>query len=203
MAKTLTSDFTLEKNKQESSGLINLYEIEYQTDTWIYLAQWDANVVFDGKTYLAAEKGVKHDKTGENRDGSVGQVNVAIANVDRLIGGYLETNDVRGLRLNILTVFENLLADPTARLIERYVIDAGTINQEAVNLICTTVIDLMNVILPSRRFAPICAWVFKSTECGYVGTETTCNKTLTRCRELSNSPRWGGFRVQNFRRFWF
>jgi len=203
MARTIPADFISEKNKQESAGLINLYEIEYIKDTWIYLAQWDADVVFDSKTYIASEKGVKHDKIGENRDGSVEQVNVSIANVDRLIGGYIETNDVRGLRLNILTVFENLLTDPTARLIERYVIDAYTLNEQSVGLICTTVIDLMNVVLPARRFAPICSWVFKSTECGYVGAETTCNKTLTRCRALLNSERWGGFRVQNFRRFWF
>jgi lambda family phage minor tail protein L len=203
MPRILPADFVSEKNKQESAGMINLYEIEYQTDTWLYLAQWDTNIVFDGKTYIGVETSVSHDKTGENREGSVEQVNISIANVDRLIGGYVETYDPRGLRANILTVFETLLDDPTARLIERYSIDALTVNENAVNLICTTVIDLMNIVLPSRRFSPICAWVFKGTECGYAGAETECNKTLTRCRQLGNSERWGGFRVQNYRRLWF
>jgi lambda family phage minor tail protein L len=200
MVRTTTSDFITEKNKQESAGLINLYQIEYETDTWLYLAQWDANIEFDGQTYTKAA--ISHDKTGENREGTVEQVNISIANIDRIIGGYAETYDPRGLRANILTVFETLLDDPDARLIERYTIDAININEETVTLICTTVIDLMNIVLPARRFAPICAWVFKGTECGYSGSETTCNKTLTRCRELDNSERWGGFRVQNYRRFW-
>lgn len=34
---------------------------------------------------------------------------------------------------------------------------------------------------------------FKNTRCGYTGTATTCNRTLTRCRELGNSDRFGGF----------
>ncbi|MFA6006087.1 MAG: hypothetical protein WC775_06440 [Patescibacteria group bacterium] len=201
MARTLPAGFITEKNKQESAGMINLYEIEYQTNTWLYLAQWDADIEFDGKTYVKYP--VAHDKVGENREGSVEQVNISIANIDRLVGGCAETYDPRGLRVNILTVFETMLDDPTSRLIERYAIDALTINEQSVNLVCTTVIDLMNVVLPARRFSPICSWVFKDTSCGYVDAETECNKTLTRCRQLENSERWGGFRVQNYRRLWF
>ena len=38
-----------------------------------------------------------------------------------------------------------------------------------------------------------CRFVFKDAWCGYGGIETTCDKTLTRCRALSNSDRYGGF----------
>ena len=46
---------------------------------------------------------------------------------------------------------------------------------------------------PQRRLIPSCQWRFKGAECQYAGGETTCNKTLTRCRELSNTARYGGF----------
>ena len=37
-----------------------------------------------------------------------------------------------------------------------------------------------------------CRYAFKGTLCGYAWAETACNKTLTRCRELGNSERFGG-----------
>jgi phage-related protein len=38
-----------------------------------------------------------------------------------------------------------------------------------------------------------CRWKFKGTECTYAGAEAACDKTLTRCRVLANSARFGGF----------
>jgi phage-related protein len=38
-----------------------------------------------------------------------------------------------------------------------------------------------------------CRFIFKDAWCGYAGGQTTCDKTLTRCRALSNSIRFGGF----------
>lgn len=51
-----------------------------------------------------------------------------------------------------------------------------------------------NIVTPKRRFIKtFCYWKFKGIECGYSGAETTCDKTLTRCKQLNNSPRFGGF----------
>ena len=42
---------------------------------------------------------------------------------------------------------------------------------------------------------PSCRWkVFKGTECGYSGAETQCDRSYTRCTELSNTDNFGGFR---------
>ena len=38
-----------------------------------------------------------------------------------------------------------------------------------------------------------CRWKFKSNECTYSGLETTCDKSLSRCRVLGISRRFGGF----------
>lgn len=38
-----------------------------------------------------------------------------------------------------------------------------------------------------------CRFIFKDAWCKYAGAETECDKTLTRCRALSNSTRYGGF----------
>lgn len=44
-----------------------------------------------------------------------------------------------------------------------------------------------------KIYQNFCQWKFKSVECGYVGTLTTCNKTLVDCRERDNSKRFLGF----------
>ena len=44
-----------------------------------------------------------------------------------------------------------------------------------------------------RVLKNFCRYRFKDTRCAYTGTEPSCNKTLTKCRELENSIRFGGF----------
>lgn len=38
-----------------------------------------------------------------------------------------------------------------------------------------------------------CRFRFKGARCGYKGAAARCDKTLTRCRQLGNSERFGGF----------
>ena len=45
----------------------------------------------------------------------------------------------------------------------------------------------------NRIMKSYCRFIFKSEMCGYSGSATECNKTLTRCKELNNSNRFGGF----------
>lgn len=50
--------------------------------------------------------------------------------------------------------------------------------------------------LSNRRVSVKCPWEFKSTECGYVGVETVCNKLYDDaggCSGRSNQFRFGGF----------
>ncbi|MBI5789285.1 MAG: hypothetical protein HZA78_10565 [Candidatus Schekmanbacteria bacterium] len=47
--------------------------------------------------------------------------------------------------------------------------------------------------LNKRMFSKVCNFVFKSVQCGYNGTETWCDKTLTRCSQLNNQEHFGGF----------
>lgn len=37
-----------------------------------------------------------------------------------------------------------------------------------------------------------CGWVFKSTECGYPGTENSCDQTFEACKKKGNEARFGG-----------
>jgi hypothetical protein len=43
-----------------------------------------------------------------------------------------------------------------------------------------------------RLPTPNCPWAFKSTECGYAGGESACDKTSARCTALGNYGNFGG-----------
>jgi len=44
----------------------------------------------------------------------------------------------------------------------------------------------------SRMLRNSCRFKFKGIFCAYLGDQTECDKTLARCKELNNSPRYGG-----------
>jgi lambda family phage minor tail protein L len=51
-----------------------------------------------------------------------------------------------------------------------------------------------SIMTPKRRFVQeYCYWKFKSIECGYTGTDITCDKSLSQCKSYGNSGRFGGF----------
>jgi hypothetical protein len=45
------------------------------------------------------------------------------------------------------------------------------------------------------KHSALCRWKkFKSTECKYAGAESACDRTYSRCTQLSNTDNFGGFR---------
>lgn len=196
MPKQPSAGFTAEKNKQESSSLIHLYEIEYETDDYLYFCDYDQDVTFPAVSggQLYAKFPISHDQLSENSDGSVDQVRVSVANADRTLGGYVELyNGLRGMRVNIKTVFVTLLDDASACIEDTFVVDSGVITETECSLLCTSRLDVLDVQLPGRRFLNRCPWTFKGTTCLYSGSGTVCDKSLTTCQAFNNVERFGGF----------
>lgn len=50
-----------------------------------------------------------------------------------------------------------------------------------------------NIRIPQSRILPSCRWHFKSVQCGYVGSQQSCDKSFSQCRAFGNSGRFGGF----------
>jgi len=91
-------------------------------------------------------------------------------------------------------VWADQLADPDAHMDDVFYIDNYSADQKNVEFTLTGKFDVLGVDLPARRYARnYCSWKFKSTECGYVGGELTCNKTKQRCKQLENYHRFGAF----------
>lgn len=188
----LTADFILEKNKL-SNKPIHLYEVvAFDGTNSLLFAGYDDDVVFNGKTYLKFP--ITHEAVGDNTTGEIDNVVVKVANVSQFIQNKLESYDLRGKKVIITLVFANLLNNALNCIEHSYYIDSYTAGVEMAEFNCTSKFDLMKVELPARKYwRNYCTWKFKSTECGYAGEETVCNKTFQRCKVLANEERFGGF----------
>ncbi len=125
----------------------------------------------------------------------IDSVNLTVANVSRVIQSYLESYDLRGKKVSIKTVWANQLADTSAYIEDVFYIDSYTADQDNVSFVLTSKFDVLDVELPLRRYSRnYCNWKFKGTECGYAGSDTTCNKTKQDCKNNKNNyARFGGF----------
>lgn len=185
--------FKSEKNKPENKPIF-LYAIyDYDNnDSNLYFVEHDTNITFDSQEYIKFP--ITYERIGENTRGEIDAVRITLSNVSRLIQGYLENYDLRGKKVQILTVWADHLNDADAYIEDIFYIDNYIADQNNVVFTITSKFDVLGVEIPVRKYSRnYCAWKFKSSECGYSGTETECNKTLQRCRELNNNGRFGGF----------
>lgn len=192
MPRDVSADFKAEKNKPANKP-VTLYVIkEYNGSDDLRLAEYDQDVTYAGDVYTRFP--ITHENISENTQGEVDQVSVTLANVSRIIQGYLENFDLRGKKVIIRKVWADKLADPGARTDFVYYVDSYTADEKNVTFILSSKFDVLDLELPARKFSRnYCSWKFKSLQCGYAGAEGQCNKTLQRCRELSNQLRFGGF----------
>jgi lambda family phage minor tail protein L len=72
---------------------------------------------------------------------------------------------------------------------DEWFISSYTDNAIAVSFTLKSSFDLQGVKLPNRIILrDLCSWVYKSAECGYIGSLPTCAKTLADCYNHFPSP---------------
>jgi phage-related protein len=157
----------------------------------LYFTLNDDNFIFQNQLYESFPLG--HDSIGTSTTGQINSVKLTLSNVSRLIQSYLELYDLRTKRLDIITVFRDL-DEADAYLIDTFYIDNYTAGEADAVFSITTRFAATNFKLPGRKYdRNRCAWkILGNGDCQYAGGETVCDKTLTRCRVLLNSARYGG-----------
>ena len=200
--RTINATFKQEKNKEGNKPIFLYTVYDYNgAGSNLYFAEYDTDIVFDGITYQRFP--ITHEPIGENTQGEINTLRVIISNISRLIQAYLEQYDFRGKKVSIKLVWANQLADTDAYIEDAGYIDSYTADQENVSFLISSKFDVLGVELPLRRYSRnYCSWEFKSTECGYSGSETSCDKTLQRCKALGNQVRYGGFPAVPTRRIY-
>ena len=196
--RTLDSDFTSRKNAQTSKPIFLYYIKDYDGSNDLYLAEYDADVVFGGQTYTKFP--IRHEFIDENSQGQAGGIRLSVSNVNRVLQAYIEAYDLRGKQVDIIQVWADKLDDASAKMQDTFYIDGYSADENTVTFNLSTKMDVIDLQLPGRRYMRgHCSWKFKGTECAYAGAQTSCNRTFQRCKELANQERFGGFPSVPFR----
>jgi phage-related protein len=158
----------------------------------IRLVANDVDITWDGETWAAFPFEI--DNIGEPARGELPSVTIRVSNVSRAIQGYVELADGgvdADVKIRVINGGDLAFLTPYIELDFRVASTTVDENWVTFNLVS---IDTWARTFPRNKIIKNnCSYAFKGLHCGYAGVETECDRTLTRCRALNNSERYGGF----------
>ena len=215
------------------SAIIELFEMTLDatlhgsTDTYRWHnganANVSGNIVWNGNSYVRLP--IKADGFEYSNTGTLPRPTLTISNLDGvmttlllLVNATTAGNDLGGATVKRIRTLKKYLdgeaaADPHAKFPDEiwYVDRKASENRDSVSFELASKFDLAGVMIPKRQIiANICQWRYRSTECGYTGSnywnindqsvgtlaEDQCGKRLSSCKlrfgETSELP-FGSF----------
>jgi phage-related protein len=201
--RTISSTALAEKNKLTTDSVfIVLLKITIPgVGTPVYVAANNESVTWNSQTWQPFP--FENDDMIEESKGEVPQIVVRVGNESRVMEQYLQnydaytkTNGFSPISCDIYVVNSKNLGSATPET--QHTFDLKQAGSDARYAYFT-----LSANNPWNRRSPLnrilrnqCRWIFKSSECGYAGATTTCNKTISACRAMSggsNSKRYGGY----------
>jgi len=195
MPLNISAQAVAEKNKlNSSSSWLILLELIYPGEEPIRLVWNTENIMWDGFEWLAAP--FELGEIEESKDGDVPEVPLYVVDIERRITPTIDQYD------------GGIGAEVIVRIVHSKYLDNEIPEFEDKMEIIDTNIDHLNRVKfqlgaenltnhrcpPDRFLKGHCRYkTFKGALCGYDGPEEECNRTFTRCRELGNQSRFGGF----------
>lgn len=167
---------------------VDLYELYLDSGTLYYA---DRAVAWGGHNYLPYVR--SRSAIRRFLGGEFDRVTVELANVDTAISQLLAATEIEGRTLIIRRV-DLTVADDSLVLFHGRMERASRVTEELASLTAVQLLGSIDHEAPSRKFVTFCPWKFKSDQCGYSGPESECNKSWARCKQLSNTNAYGGFR---------
>jgi len=153
----------------------------------------DADITYDGHLYRSIAAKVEDSS---HTPGALLEQMVTIFDPERRVAAAVRLGVILNQSVTMKRVSVDALSDTAHHETYRYLVTAATVTAGAVSFKLGSFV-LMAQMLPKSRFLRYrCRFVFKeATTCGYVGAETTCDKTYdlaTGCAGRNNQPRYGG-----------
>lgn len=184
--------FIVTKNKLHDDGsALVLVEINFSTDT-LRLVRNTENITWNSEIWSAFPFEI--DQIGEAKNGEASHIQIKVSNISRAVQAFIEEYDGGVDADVIIRVVHSKHLNEVLPLLR---LDTKVINTSAdSHFVSFTLgsIRIWNLRFPRNKIMKnYCRWRFKSSQCGYVGPENLCNKTLSQCRVYNNSPRFGGF----------
>jgi phage-related protein len=201
MPLELSSTAMAEKNKQANADSVWLIALEITIP-----GQEDpVRVVNDTQDHtwrgeLWQKFSFEIDEIDSGTKGEVPQVEIRVSNVGQALETHLQDYDLFckqygyapiSLKLYVLNTADLASGQPCSE--HEFILKQPKSNAHWVTFVLSASNPYMRRFPQARILKNHCRFTFRGLRCGYFGLEATCNRTLTRCRELGNSTRFGGF----------
>ncbi len=190
----------VEKNKLTTNSVfLSLLEITIPSIAeTIRIVNNNEDISWRGYTWLKFPFEI--EEISESAKAETSQFQIKVSNVNNVIGDYIRQYDVyvkengyEPITVVLYVVNSKDLANDTPVFSHNLVLSSPEITHFEATFTLTAK-NLFRVKIPTYRMLPnSCRFKFKDALCQYAGAETTCDKTLKRCRELGNANRYGGF----------
>jgi len=183
-----------QKNKLAVGGQFTRIDVDIpEINDALYFINDNVSVTYNSQLYTAlaftlgpwtSDTGTLHTRT----------LSIGNADISQFLTPYIEAND--GIIGATITITPYFSAHPTADLSSKAqaLEVVGCVPSEQWIQFTLGAPSLLFRRVPAARYLPTsCRWLaqFKGTECGYDGTEESCDGLYTRCVELGNQTRFG------------
>jgi lambda family phage minor tail protein L len=151
------------------------------------------DITFQTRSYTAFPLNIELPK--ESSKGEVPSIKLSVSNVTRMLQVEFEkyAGGV-GASCTLYIVNAGLLTENYAELTMDFDIISASCTSQWVEITLGTSNPLRRRFPLHRYIASHCNWQYKSVECAYAGTLTTCNRNLEDCTAHNNASRFGGYR---------
>ena len=199
MSLPLSSIAIQEKNALATDGvfLLALKILIPGTDP-VYVVRNTEDIVWAGTTYQAFPFEI--DEIGQGKDGSVPQVNLRVSNVGRAMEAYVQAYDAYSkangyarIYVTVYVINSKNLSDATPECAHEFILKNPASTEQWMTFVLSASNPFKMRSPKNRILKNFCTHVFKDTRCAYSGGVASCDHTLVTCRNLGNSPRFGGF----------
>jgi len=144
------------------------------------------------------------DEVGDTSKGEIPKVTVKISNISRAMEFYVQQYDTycktygySPIDVYIYVVNTKVIADDVTAAPEvehQFELVQPTMDAKWATFDLGAANPFNRRFPQGRLLKNFCRWrAFKGSRCGYIGAATSCDRTLTQCRDYGNSERFGGF----------
>lgn len=155
----------------------------------------DADIDVYYNNYWWYAYGIEFDSIRSSATSEVDHITLRINNVDKSFSNLIQTEEIRGKEVDIYEVgLDSNMNVLGSVLIFMGYIDSIEADHKRAEIQIYNHFILWKMKVPKRYHSPNCQWIFKSSQCGYSGSETWCDHSWERCVELNNKLNFGGFR---------
>ena len=176
--------------------LLDMYLLDAANNPYnVFYTDFDDSVSFNGNTYTPFP--FRLMEFSQTISGEVDTLKLLLDNVSLIPASLFLNNEQRGREV----VVWFCALDANWNAIGAYEVFRGFINTVSIREQVRTSVTEIEVTHELARWRKEtlrqhyyrCPWRFRDVNCAYTGTATFCDKTYERCKQLGNTPNFGGF----------